>query len=117
PQAANYTLGALSSSTIPAGGSATFDVTFNPGGMGGIFQAWVDVLSTDQVDRHRRVDLRAEAAFPSLKAALLAFYPFDDEVNPLKDESGGGRDLQYVEGSEPELALGDGYENSAFRFA
>lgn len=116
PQAANFTLSPLSASTIAPGGTATFEVTFNPGDSGGIFEAWVDVLSTDQVGRHRRIDLKVDAAFPSLKSALLAFYPFDNEENPLKDESGKGRDLQYVEGAEPEFVLGGGFENSAFVF-
>ncbi len=116
PDAARYTLGTPSATTIPAGGSATVEISFDPQGTGGLFQAWLDVLSNDQVDRHRRINLRAEAAFSSLKSALLAFYPFDDETNPLRDESGHDRTLQLVEGFEPDHVPDEGHEGSAYRF-
>ncbi len=116
PDAARYTLGVPSATTIPAGGTATVNVTFDPQGAGGLYQAWLDVLSNDQVDRHRRIDLRAMAAFPTLKGALLAFYPFDAEEDPLRDESGNERHLQLVGDAEPEYAIGEGHEGSGYRF-
>jgi hypothetical protein len=90
--AAAYTLGTVPT-TIAPGATVSIPVTVNPGSRQGLLQASLELISNNTGGRLATVDLSAGVPFATLASALLGFYTFDDAANPLKDDSGNGRDL------------------------
>jgi hypothetical protein len=97
--AANYTLGTLPE-MVAAGANATIEVTFDPKGIRGVFRASLELNTTDSSGRFTTVDLGAEVERPAAELPLIAHYTFDDENDPLRDDSSNGNDLTPA-GSEP----------------
>ncbi|MBL9169757.1 MAG: choice-of-anchor D domain-containing protein [Verrucomicrobiales bacterium] len=112
--AGSYTLGTIPD-TLPPGGSASISVTFNPAGAEGVFQGVLELTSNDSAGRKTRIDLSAAVPFTSLRSSLLGFYSFDDAENPLKDDSGNGKDLTSV-GADPTYEADTGIEGGNFLF-
>lgn len=100
--AGNYTLETANiMMTIPPGGQSNIVVTLSPGA-GGEFEAALMVASSDP-------DLEEATLYPPLSASvravepatLLAFYSFDDPLDPFKDDSGNGATITGTRGTAP----------------
>lgn len=112
PQAARYSVADVPA-TIAAGGSATMKVTFDPQGQEGTFSATLDLISNSTSDRHALLDL---AAFVPYASPLIAFYPFDDPAQPLRNATGKGSDLTAPAGAEPIYQSAGGVEGGGYLF-
>lgn len=100
--------------TIAPGATASLSVTFDPQGQEGSFEGTLDVISNSTSDRHTRFDL---AAFVPYGAPLIAFYPFDDAADPLRNARGTGSDLTVPAGASPTYAAAGGVEGGAYQFS
>jgi hypothetical protein len=100
PDANLYTVGALPAEIAP-GATATIPVTLNPGAETAGVDASLSIYSNNSGNRITQVNLAAFVPFSSARAALAAFYPFDDPENPGADASGNGADATPVVDFEP----------------
>lgn len=110
--AAKYSLADVPS-TIPPGGAATMKVTFDPQGQEGSFEATLDLISNSTSDRHTVLDL---AVFVPYTSPLIAFYPFDQPDDPLRNANGKGSDLIVPAGAGPAYQAAAGVEGGAYAF-
>lgn len=109
-----YSLGTVPE-TIAPGASVSIPVTLTPGNREGLLQATLELISNNSGGRRVTVDLSAGVPFRTLASALLGFYTFDDPANPLKDDSGNGRDLQPTDSPPNHLTEG-GFEGGVYTF-
>jgi hypothetical protein len=100
--------------TIPPGGSATIKISFDPQGQEGNFAAALDLISNTSSGRHAVVDL---TAFVPYSGPLIAFYPFDDPTNPLKNATGKGSDLISPSAVAPTYQPSGGVEGGGYLFS
>ena len=107
--ASHFSVGSFPES-IAAGGSGTLNITFDTKGQVGDFQAEVQINSNDESTAEYIVELRPRVVAP----ALLGFCSFDDEANPLKDDSGANRTLTAP--AMPIYEAAGGIEGGAFLF-
>jgi hypothetical protein len=111
PDAAYYAVVSFPSTLAPAT-SNTLNFTFSPQGQVGAFTATAVIESDDASDPIITLDLSAIVT----ATALIGFYPFDDETNPLSDVSGNNRTL-LSRGVDPTYAPLDGFEYGAYQFS
>lgn len=110
--AARYALADVPASIAP-GATARMRVIFDPQGREGAFEAALDLISNSSSDRHARFDLSAFVAYGS---PLIAFYPFDDPADPLRNATGKGSDLVVPAGAGPSYEAAGGFEGGAYAF-
>ncbi len=111
--AARFSVGALPA-PIPPGGAASLQVGFDSRGFEGRFDAVLEIISDAGTDRRLVVALDAFVPFAN---TVVAFYPFDDPVNPLRDVSGHGKNLTQVAGAVPTFDASGGFEGGTFHFS
>lgn len=99
--------------TIEAGASALLKVRFDPQGQEGSFECTLDLISNSTADRHTLLDL---SAFVPYTTPLIAFYPFDDPANPLRDVTGKGADLVAPSNAAPTYQPAGGITGGAYLF-
>ena len=112
PQAGKYAVTNVPA-TIAPGGTATISVTLDPQGQEGSIAGTLDLISNSSSSRHALLDL---SAFVPYAGSLIAFYPFDDPANPLKNATGKGSDLSSPAGEAPTYQPSGGVEGGGYLF-
>jgi len=107
-----FIIGALPTE-IAAGATANLQVSFNPQGFEGPFEASIELISNSADGRSTTISLKALVPYQ----ALIAFYPFDDPKNPLKNVTGKGADLTVPAGAGPTYNATGGIEGGAYVFS
>ena len=111
--AAHYAVAEVPAAIAP-GASAAMKVTFDPRRHEGQFESKLDLISNSTTDRHTLLDL---SAFVPYESPLIAFYPFDDPANPLRNATGKGSDLIVPAGAAPAYQAAGGIEGGAYVFS
>ena len=97
---------------LAPGEAGTIKVSFDPGSKFGLFEASLEIITNDPSDSIVNVNLNA--VVPTGRKGLIAFYPFDDESNLIKDTSENQHDLKS-RGADPTYDK-NGFEGGALTF-
>lgn len=115
PDAGLFSLGAIPSEIAP-GAVASIPVTLTSSDRVGGVNARLEVYSNNAGNRLSTVSLAAYLPFPSARAALIGFYPFDDAEAPLTDASGKGANASLSSEIEPFYDPTGGFSGGAYVF-
>ncbi|MFN0125063.1 MAG: LamG-like jellyroll fold domain-containing protein [Verrucomicrobiales bacterium] len=112
--AANYSVVSVPAPIAP-GAQADLVVSLAPGAAGN-FAASLEFTTNDSDAGAISVPLNASVVVVAA-ATLEAFYCFDNEADPLRDESGMGRHITDTAGTDPVWGAASGFNNSgAYEF-